>query len=302
MILNNFVIIPRMVEQTLYMVEQTLYRSPRENRVVNYYVELNEGYLNDLGGVCHFGYHKDSDGPYDLTTAQHKMERLMGTTLGLPVGSKVLDAGCGFGPVARTLTTEFGLNVVGIDLMEELRLQKAKKLNRDAKLNTIQLCNADYHKLPFPDSSFDGVVTMETLVHANPLEDVLAEFKRVLKPGGRLVSFEYSIPPLDSLNPLAKLMAQKVINNTGMHSLHRFTHNAFPNIFIQAGFNNLYVKDISPYVWSSWRYLFGVSWRNTARDIFRGTFKHLNGCTMIYPARRNLGYQVILNEKPNLDN
>ncbi len=283
------------------MVEIAMDRFPQPNPVKDYYFELNSGYLHDLGGVCHFGYHSDNDGPYDLATAQHNMERLMGEKLGLPIGSRVLDAGCGFGPVARTLTSEFGLDVVGIDLMEELRLPEAQKRNKEAKLETIKLCGADYHLLPFPDNSFDGVYTMETLVHANPLEDGLKEIRRVLRPDGKLVSFEYSIPSLDSLNPLVKYMAQMVINSTGMHSLHRFTHNAFPDILKQAGFENISAEDISPYVWSSWRYLFGVSWKNTARDIFvrrNFKFKHLRGCTMIYPARSNLGYNTISGQKP----
>ncbi|KAG8161226.1 hypothetical protein KVR01_009490 [Diaporthe batatas] len=42
-----------------------------------------------------------------------------------------------------------------------------------------------------PDASFEGIYTMETLVHATDLERVLRGFYRILKPGGRLVEHEY---------------------------------------------------------------------------------------------------------------
>lgn len=54
-----------------------------------------------------------------MEAAQIEMERLLGNTLNLPEGSLVLDAGCGYGPVARTLNEEFGYRVVGADLIHE---------------------------------------------------------------------------------------------------------------------------------------------------------------------------------------
>ena len=286
---NNFVIIPLMVEQT---------GNKMQSATKQYYKRQNSGFLNDLGGNCHFGYDYGLK-RYDLATTQHNMQRLMGKKLDLPERSRVLDAGCGFGPVARILTTEFGLDVWGIDLMEE-RLSEAKERNKEHSLDSIKLSGADYHNLPFPDNFFDGLYTLETLVHAQPLEKVLEEFKRVLKPGGKLVLFEYSIPPLDSLNPVVRSMANMVIDSTGMTSLYRFTHGAFPDILKKAGFENANVVDISPFVWSTWRYLWGNALKNTAIDIITGKFRFrdLRGCTMIYPARKNLGYNLCSANKP----
>ena len=57
----------------------------------------------------------------------------------------------------------------------------------------------DYHHLDgFPTESFDGVYTMETLVHATDPQRVLGEFFRVLKPGGSIALYEYDHPDIDA--------------------------------------------------------------------------------------------------------
>ena len=285
--------------------EHILNSNPHLNKVKAYYLEA-KSYRPEgiLGGWCHFGFTPDGyKGKYDLKTAQLNMQRLLGNTLNLPNGSKVLDAGCGYGPVARTLTTEFNLVVQGIDLVGE-RLSKARQLNKECGVGSIGLAEADYHRLPFPDNYFDGVYTMETLVHAYPLNLVLQEFRRVLKPEGKLVLFEYSIPNLNSLNPIVRNMANRVIERTAMASLHRFTHGAFPHLLEEAGFENVRARDISKNVWQTWHFLWKEALKNTFNQIRDGTFSldKIQGSAMIYPARSNLGYNVCEASKPRCGN
>ena len=53
-------------------------------------------------------------------------------------------------------------------------------------LSKVQLSNV--HSLPFPDASFDAVISLDVLYHQGVDEELaLAEMKRVLKPGGRLI-------------------------------------------------------------------------------------------------------------------
>lgn len=269
-------------------------------RVTGYYETAPLYRDGVLDGRCHFGYTPDNcRDPYDLHAAQLNMQRLLGNTLNLPAGSTVLDAGCGYGPVARTLTTEFSLNVHGIDITAE-HLKEAKRLNIEGGIPRIGMAEADYHHLPFPDNSFDGVFTMETLVHADPFEKVLAELLRVLKPGGKLVLFEYSIPDLQTLHPFVRNMASQVIDRTAMSSLPRFIHGSFPKYLENAGFENVKVRDISRNVWPTWYFLWKDALQHTGEQILHGTFhrKNLRGSTMIYPARRHLGYMVCEALKP----
>ena len=58
---------------------------------------------------------------------------------------------------------------------------------------------ADAHALPFADASFDNVVAIETLEHLRDPSGVIAEFTRVLRPGGRvLVTTRFCYPIHDA--------------------------------------------------------------------------------------------------------
>ena len=269
--------------------------------VKNYYEATAENYLHLLHGRCHYGYTSDNErGPFNIEFAQLEMENKLGETLNLPPGSTVLDAGCGYSPVARTLTEKFELKVTGIDLIGG-RLGEGSGPNQSANIQSINLANADYHFLPFPDESFDGVYTMETLVHAYKLEQVLAEFLRVLRPGGRVALFEYSIPELDSIPTIARNLAERVIRNTGMASLPYFTHGSFPRILEDAGFENAKSKNISREVYPSWFYLWKLAiWTTFTKEFSHGriSLDNIPGSVWIWPARHKLGYNICQANKP----
>lgn len=269
--------------------------------VLNYYQKADKGYWGYLKGRCHYGYTAENDRrSFDMESAQLEMESKLGEALGLPRGSKVLDAGCGYSPVARTLVEEFGLEVTGIDLIHK-RLNEGSKLNgRTSNISSINLVNADYHALPFADESFDGVYTMETLVHAHEFKLVLSEFLRVLKPGGKIVLFEYSIPKLSSVPIVARNLAERVIKNTGMTSLPYFTHGSFPELLKDAGFENPQAVDISRNVYSSWFYLWKFAARTTFEEFSHGRIglDNIPGSMWIWPARHKLGYNICQANKP----
>lgn len=100
----------------------------------------------------------------------------------LPDGSGILDAGCGAGrPATETLAAAH--DVVGLDISRE-QLFLAGERVPDADL-TI----GDLATLPFATDSFDALVSYHAIIHVPKEEhtDVLSEFRRVLRPGGRLV-------------------------------------------------------------------------------------------------------------------
>lgn len=98
---------------------------------------------------------------------------------GLPVGV-ALDAACGTGRHAAYLTT-LGHKVIGVDSSPGM-LAKARLKIPDAEFH-----EADLHQLPVPDDHVDVVVCGLALEHVPELAPVLAEFVRVLRPGGHLV-------------------------------------------------------------------------------------------------------------------
>lgn len=270
-------------------------------RIMRYY-NTSPSYLKGpLGGTCHFGYTPPGQ-RFELDSALRSMEILLGQTLSLPSGSVVLDAGCGYGRVAATLASEqFGLNIIGIDLIPE-RLKEARQYAETHGVSArVKLLNGNYCTLPLKDSAVSAVFTMETLVHADPLEAALGEFWRVLKSGGRLVLFEYSVPERASVDPLRQRLAENVARRTGMASIERFTHEGFPALLNGARFEDVTVKDISRNVWPTWRWMFWRAIRENWGTILSGRFieqPNLAGSLLIWPHRRHLGYKIVTAVKP----
>jgi ubiquinone/menaquinone biosynthesis C-methylase UbiE len=101
--------------------------------------------------------------------------------IGLKPGSKVLDVACGTGnttiPAAKT-----GASVTGVDIATNL-LEQAKKRAESEQLK-VQFQEGDVEELPFPDHSFDVVLSMFGAMFAPRPEKAAAELIRVCKPGG----------------------------------------------------------------------------------------------------------------------
>jgi ubiquinone/menaquinone biosynthesis C-methylase UbiE len=70
-----------------------------------------------------------------------------------------------------------------VDLFEA-QVRRARRLQRDRALRFIR---AAAERLPFPDASFDSVVSLEAAQHFRSLPRFFREARRVLRPGGRLV-------------------------------------------------------------------------------------------------------------------
>lgn len=271
------------------------------DRIQQYYHESRSYLTGPLGGTCHFGY-TGSGERFELVTALRSMEMLLGQTLALPPGSKVLDAGCGYGRVAATMSEQFGLNVIGIDLIQE-RLVEARRYTSTHNVSErVSLIRGSYCALPLQDSSVSAVYTMETLVHADPLEAALGEFWRVLEPGGRLVLIEYAVPERGKLDPIRRRITDYMVYRTGMASIGRFTHGSFPKLIQEANFQDVTVRDISRNVWPTWRWLFWHAVREEWLTILRGRFMertNLAGALFIWPYRHQLGYNVVTAIKPD---
>ena len=120
--------------------------------------------------------HYDSPGNQMIDIEQPVVQRILD---GLPVGT-ALDAACGTGRHTAHLH-RLGHRVIGVDASPDM-LARARK-----RLPDVDLREADLHRLPLPDDAVDTVVCALALTHVPDLAAVLAEFARVLRPGGHLV-------------------------------------------------------------------------------------------------------------------
>lgn len=105
-----------------------------------------------------------------------------------------LDIGCGSGQYLKAVATRGVPRTAGVDESPD-RLEEARRACPKAEL---YVARAD--KLPFPDQSFDVVLTAQVLheiyLFGQPGEmtQVLREIHRVLKPGGRLIALDHLDP------------------------------------------------------------------------------------------------------------
>lgn len=110
-------------------------------------------------------------------------------------GDKVLDLGCGLGGPARTLASEFGCDVTGIDLTDEY-IEVARLLSEylgdDGKVTFRQ---GDVQDLPFEDASFDVVMSQHVTMNIEDKERMFSEARRILRNNGRLAVYEICAGP-----------------------------------------------------------------------------------------------------------
>ena len=103
--------------------------------------------------------------------------------------SKILDVGCGFGHSFGALAQRFSPDlIVGIDADPDLNVRALDAANQAPCAVTLQADNAA--QMHLPDSEFDMVFCHQTFHHIVEQESAMAEFFRVLKPGGCLLFAE----------------------------------------------------------------------------------------------------------------
>lgn len=115
---------------------------------------------------------------------------LIRRALGPLDGLRILDLGCGRGRFASPLA-RLGASVVGIDLSSGML---------DRGLGFARVRGTGRH-LPFADGAFDAVISVEVFEHLANRDEVLAECRRVLRPGGTIVVIEKSALALDERRP-----------------------------------------------------------------------------------------------------
>ena len=109
-------------------------------------------------------------------------------------GSDALDLACGTGDIAFLLARG-GAHVTGLDLtIRMIELARARAASEDGARG-VTFVAGDMGRLPFGDSRFDLVTTGYGLRNVPDLGRAIAEIRRVLRPGGRVLSLDFNRPP-----------------------------------------------------------------------------------------------------------
>lgn len=218
--------------------------------IIDYYQNLESrlGYTFLTWNAKHFGYYPDPTIDIGEKHAQEAMQDLLANNLRLKKGDIILDAGSGRGVVATYLAKKYNVSIEGIDLVPfEVAIAKKRAVNMTL-VDKVHFSIQDYSHTKFPDRQFDAIYTMETLVHSPNIHKTLKEFYRVLKPGGGIALFEYSISPFDKFLSREKKMFDVIINGSAMTSLPTMYHNVVAEYIRDAGFTDVKAQDITKHI------------------------------------------------------
>jgi ubiquinone/menaquinone biosynthesis C-methylase UbiE len=135
--------------------------------------------VNDYDGIAD-GYSAENEA--SLVNAYYERPAMLALA-GDVAGRRILDAGCGAGPLSAALRDQ-GAIVTGFDKSAGMIELARRRLGDDADLQVADLGSP----LPFPDDAFDDVTASLVLHYLQDWGPALAELRRVLKPGGRLIA------------------------------------------------------------------------------------------------------------------
>ena len=109
---------------------------------------------------------------------------------------RILDVACGTGDrtIALAKAAAPGSEVTGVDISEGMMARVMEKAAREGVQERITLRQADAEALPYEEGSFHRVTCSFGVRNFEHKELGLSEFYRVLKPGGKAVVLELSVP------------------------------------------------------------------------------------------------------------
>lgn len=107
----------------------------------------------------------------------------------------VLDVACGTGAIALALVRRYGCSVVGVDASREMLAAGRRRVAVAGAEARVRLELGRAEALPFADGSFDGLTFGYLLRYVADPAGTLRELARVVRPGGRIASLDFLVPP-----------------------------------------------------------------------------------------------------------
>lgn len=143
-----------------------------------YYEEMTPAYLAGFGEIFQGSRPESTD----------ELIAYLIDALDLKDGMTLLDAGCGIGGPAMAIAARRNVSVSGLTLAQAQVDTGAKLIAERGLTDRVALQQGDFHKLAdhYPAESFDRVLFLESICHAENYREVLSGAYRVLKPGGAL--------------------------------------------------------------------------------------------------------------------
>jgi SAM-dependent methyltransferase len=131
----------------------------------------------------------------------------------IPAGTHLLDVACGAGQIAIP-AARLGIHVTGLDIAANW-IEQARARAAGEGL-TVQFDEGDAENLPYPDATFDTVVSLVGAMFAPRPELVASELVRVCRPGGRIIMVNWT--PAGFVGQMFRAISKHVPPAPGMPS------------------------------------------------------------------------------------
>jgi ubiquinone/menaquinone biosynthesis C-methylase UbiE len=145
----------------------------------------------------------------------------------LTAGQQILDVGCGTGFTACDLAMNYQVQIVALDINPRSITEARKRISKQNANRQVRVVRADAHRPPLSDAIFDTVIIESVLVFCDAAA-VIAEIRRVLKPGGIVGVNEFTFLK----SPPARLVSLL----TSTMGIHTFRQDTWESILRSAGF------------------------------------------------------------------
>jgi SAM-dependent methyltransferase len=179
----------------------------------------------------------------------------------IPAGSHLLDVACGAGQIAIP-AARAGIHATGLDLAPNW-IEQARARAAAEGLNA-QFDEGDAEQLPYPDASFDVIVSLVGAMFAPRPDHVAAELVRVCRPGGRIIMVNWT--PSGFVGQMFKTIARHVPPPAGVPSAMLWGDEATIRQRLSHGIKAL---TLTRHTYPIWNYPFGVP---EVVEFFRQTY------------------------------
>jgi cyclopropane fatty-acyl-phospholipid synthase-like methyltransferase len=154
----------------------------RLSAVRSFYDRWTPTLVEAAGTTLQFGLVKRSE---DAPVAPESSARYLAELAGVSPGDRILDGGCGVGGPAVAIARAVPDVVIDGVTVSEVQARMARQLVAGAGLaDRVRIHVADFHRLPFPDGSFDVALYFEVTGYSPDLTALYGESARVLRSGG----------------------------------------------------------------------------------------------------------------------
>ena len=229
--------------------------------MARHYDELDRYYRELWGEHIHHGLW--ATGTETPTEAVEALVHRVATEARVEPGTRVCDIGCGYGGTARLLARRYGARVEGVTLSPAQARYAAEAATAEDPPLPVRVHLGDWLEIGLPPAAFDAAVAVESLTHMPDPLRALAEARRVLVPGGRLVACVWLAGEDVGAVP-ERLLLEPVCREGRLVGLP--TAAEVSGLMRDAGFEVDGVEDLSRQVRRTWSLTLGAALRRLASD------------------------------------